>query len=418
MKIHDLNLPDHFCPLPFTYIYSEHRGNWKPCCKTHVYPQKQISFDEWWYEDEDLNNLRDAMLNDSPSQLLDDVCSPCRSLESVGIKSHREHILESYNDFRLSKLLSDLIKAYNRTGLALMPPDQRLYTIKVRGFGNHCNLKCYMCYPVNSSSRMNEMKNVSDESINIFFKTNSTNPKSKLEKHRKLVMDVSDEKRNVYDAIESVSSNILNLNLTGGEPVMIEEYYNLMDKFIETGDAKHINIFMNTNLSKFGFKDKSILDYIDQFKTFDIQASIDDLFERDEWIRYPSKFNEVLDNYKTLKQYSNVKIKVNITWSILNISNAEKILKFFKDQNMEVNKNLNFVYSPVELSVKNYPFKEDLINRYSKSNNAILNELAKALSEEFNQEQFDAAIRYINDMDRFRNIKSYQVFPELSQFLT
>lgn len=418
MKIYDLNLPDHFCPQPFTYLYASHQGSWKPCCKADIYPDKEnLSFDEWWYEDSDLKDLRTAMLNDKVSPVIEDLCAPCRKPESLGIKSYRQHSLDEYKDMFAGKLLSDIIHTYKKTSYTMLPEGDRLFTLKVRGFGNHCNLKCYMCFPPNSTSRMNEMKAANKESINIFLRSNS-DPHEELEKERKKLLDIDAEKTTVYQAIESVSSNISQINFAGGEPVMIEEYYNLMDKFIESGDASEVSVFMNSNLSRLGFKDKNIIDYIDKFKRFFISASIDDIAERDEWIRYPSKFNKVLENYNTLKKHPNVDMNVNVTWSILNIANAENIIEYFKDLKIKVSANLNFVNSPICLSVKNYPFKEELIERYSKSDNVVLQSLAKALEDEFVQEEFDAAIRYIKDMDRVRKTKSYEVFPELSQFLT
>ena len=418
MKIYDLNLPDHFCPQPFTYLYASHQGSWKPCCKADVYPDKEnLSFEEWWYEDSDLKNLRTAMLSDKVSPVIEDLCAPCRRPEALGIKSYRQHSLDEYKDMFAGRLLSDVIHSYKKSGYAMLPEGDRLFTLKVRGFGNHCNLKCYMCFPPNSTSRMNEMKAANKESIDIFLRSNS-DPHEELEKERKKLLDIDAEKTTVYQAIESVSSNISQINFAGGEPVMIEEYYNLMDKFIESGDASEVSVFMNSNLSRLGFKDKNIMNYIDKFKRFFISASIDDIAERDEWIRYPSKFNKVLENYEALSKHPNVDMNVNVTWSILNIANAENIIEYFKDLKIKVNANLNFVNSPICLSVKNYPFKEELIQRYSKSDNVILQSLAKSLQEEFVQEEFDVAIRYIKDMDRVRKTKSYQVFPELSQFLT
>ena len=418
MKIYDLNLPDHFCPQPFTYLYASHQGSWKPCCKADVYPDKEnLSFEEWWYEDSDLKDLRTAMLNDKVSPVIEDLCAPCRRPEALGIKSYRQHSLDEYKDMFAGRLLSDVIHSYKKSGYAMLPEGDRLFTLKVRGFGNHCNLKCYMCFPPNSTSRMNEMKAANKESIDIFLRSNS-DPHEELEKERKKLLDIDAEKTTVYQAIESVSSNISQINFAGGEPVMIEEYYNLMDKFIESGDASEVSVFMNSNLSRLGFKDKNIMNYIDKFKRFFISASIDDIAERDEWIRYPSKFNKVLENYEALSKHPNVDMNVNVTWSILNIANAENIIEYFKDLKIKVNANLNFVNSPICLSVKNYPFKEELIERYSKSDNVILQSLAKSLQEEFVQEEFDAAIRYIKDMDRVRKTKSYKVFPELSQFLT
>jgi len=418
MKIYDLVLPDHFCPQPFTYLYAGHLLSLKPCCKSDVYKDKSnITFDEWWYEDEDLRELRDALLKKEVTPIIDDVCAPCRSQESSGIVSYRQNALEAFKNNSAEYALSKIIDSYKKTKFPMLPAGQRLFHLKVRGFGNECNLRCYMCYPVNSSSRVSEMRKAEPESINIFFRSNK-NPHDQLEKARKLVLNIEAEKSRVYEAIESVSSNISQLNFAGGEPVMIEEYYNLMDKFIDSGDAQDVSIFMSSNLSKLGFKDKSILDYINKFKNFSIDASIDDLFERDEWIRYPSNFDDVIKNYNILKQHESVNMSVNITWSILNISNAENILNFFEDNNMTVNSNLNLVNSPIELNVKNYPFKEELIERYSKSNNKMLNDLAKALSTDFNKEEFNRAIKYIKNLDKLRNTKSYEVFPELTQFLT
>ena len=48
----------------------------------------------------------------------------------------------------------------------------------------------------------------------------------------------------------------------------------------------------------------------------------------------------------------------------------------------------------------------------------MLNDLAKALSTDFNKEEFNRAIKYIKNLDKLRNTKSYEVFPELTQFLT
>ena len=60
----DMLISKHFCPQPFVYIYPNHDGSWKPCCKSGTYPKKKMSFDEWWYEDQDLNDLRKALLSD------------------------------------------------------------------------------------------------------------------------------------------------------------------------------------------------------------------------------------------------------------------------------------------------------------------------------------------------------------------
>lgn len=406
----NMKLPDHFCHLPFTYIYPEHNGSWKPCCKSDVYPEKKIPFEEWWYDDADLNELRDALLNEEPTPVLEKYCYPCRVPESKGITSHRQNTLKHFPKDMLDKIVS----SYLKTG-AIVESD-RIYTVKVRGFGNTCNLKCYMCFPGNSTQRVNELLKMPEENSDIFF----TDKRGywHLEQIKQGRKDVSLEVEQIYGTIDAVADYIGIITFSGGEPLLIEEYYNLMDKLIESGHAKYITIVLNTNLTVLGLKDKDIRDYFKEFKHIAINASIDDIFDRDDWIRYPSKFEEVVKNYYELKKCKNVLISVNVTWSILNIANAENILNYFQENDIDFNNNLNFVNSPVVLHPKNYPFKDELIDKYSKSSNKSIRELAQMLTLDFNQEEFDQAISYIKTLDTVRSIKSYDIFTELGEFLT
>ena len=198
---------------------------------------------------------------------------------------------------------------------------------------------------------------------------------------------------------------------------MIKEYYELMDKIIETGQNQEIQIHMNSNLTRLNLGNKHLEEYIPKFKRFFIQASIDDLYERDEWSRYPSKFEKVIENYKHLQKNEKVKMWVNPCWSLLNVSNAENICQFFENNNMTLNNNINFVNSPKTLHLKNYPHKKSLIEKYKNSKFNMVRELSLELQEKFNQAEFLKAIDYIKDLDRIRKTKSWKVYPELSEFL-
>jgi hypothetical protein len=47
----------------------------------------------------------------------------------------------------------------------------------------------------------------------------------------------------------------------------------------------------------------------------------------------------------------------------------------------------------------------------------MVRELSLELQAEFNQAEFLKAINYIKDLDRIRKTKSWEVYPELSEFL-
>jgi MoaA/NifB/PqqE/SkfB family radical SAM enzyme len=408
-----MKYPKYFCPQPFSYVYTNHYGSWKPCCKSSI-GHKPITFEEWWYEDEDLKKLRNALLSDEWSEPLEDECSRfCFNSEARGVKSYRQHMIDAWSTKDRYKKMNKLISSFKSSGHLLT--DERVYQIKVRGFGNECNLKCYMCPPQNSTSRITEMLKVSDESLNMFY--DRTFPKEYLINTRKATLNNEREKKQMYEVIEELGPNIRMLSLTGGEPSMISEYYDLMDKIIEIGESKNIDIFMNSNLTRFNLKNRSLIDYFSQFKSFFIQASIDDLFERDEWIRYPSKFEKVIENLKYLKTINNCKVSVNVTWSLLNVTNAENICKYFDEQNLNIAQNVNFVKYPNELHVKNHPYKNELMEKFKNSKYKMVREVGLEMKAEYDELQFFKAVAYIKELDKIRNTKSWKVFPELSSYL-
>ncbi len=409
------NFPKNFCPQPFTYVYPNHHGSWKPCCKCQEYPLKRISFDKWWYEDEQLKSLRNTLLSDTPydewNESLQKLCEPCFGPESRGVKSYRQHAVHSWSHQPRKDNLLDIINSFKETGKVVT--NQRTFIVKVRGFGNECNLKCYMCVPHNSTARNTELLKADEDSVKIFYH----NGHKRLIQNKTIPLDNEFEKQQIYDVVEKISPYIAQFNFAGGEPVMIKEYYELMDKIIETGQNQDIQIHMNSNLTRLNLGNKHLEEYIPKFKRFFIQASIDDLYERDEWSRYPSNFEKVIENYKHLQKNEKVKMWVNPCWSLLNVSNAENICQFFEDNNMKLNNNINFVNFPKTLHLKNYPYKNSLIEKYKNSKFNMVRELSLELQAKFNQTEFLKAIDYIKDLDRIRKTKSWKVYPELSEFL-
>ena len=80
-------------------------------------------------------------------------------------------------------------------------------------------------------------------------------------------------------------------------------------------------------------------------------------------------------------------------------------------------RNINFVNFPKTLHLKNYPYKNSLIEKYKNSKFNMVRELSLELQAEFNQTEFSNAVDYIKNLDRIRKTKSWEVYPELSEFL-
>jgi hypothetical protein len=161
-----------------------------------------------------------------------------------------------------------------------------------------------------------------------------------------------------------------------------------------------------------------MLDYIPHFKFFSVIASIDDIGERDDYIRYPSKFQDVISNIKKYKNTKNCNIFTNVTWSILNIPNAPEILDRLEKMGVPATPSINVVNSPIDLHPSNHPMRDNLIEKYLNSNNEYLINLGKILqSTPFNNLHFKNAISYIKNLDYKRGTCASDVFPELKEYL-
>jgi len=412
------DLPDTLCPQPFLYVYPNHFGSWKPCCKTYSWPRKIMDFEEYWYEDQDLHDLRKSLITGEHSDIWERTCKECIESEKQNAESYRTHALNKIKrSDELTEGLSKIIDSFMLTGEVFA--DRRMYNIKVRGFGNECNLTCYMCAPHFSSRRTTEVSKMSDQSIDSVFPDITVDQAKELLVFSKTIPKQKDEtKDQLLKVIETLKPQIRQISLGGGEPVMIKEYYELLDSLIETGDSREIIMSMNTNCTRTGIHGRDILDYVDAFKEFTVLVSIDDLYERDEFIRYPSKFNTVLDNLNKYVNETRCDVRINITWSLLNISNAPAIIDFFRQRGLQFSKSVNVVTKPEILNPSNHPNRDELIEEYVNSGDVFLVDLARTMmASPFKQEELDKAIDYIKELDKIRETKSYNVFHELKDYL-
>ena len=108
----------------------------------------------------------------------------------------------------------------------------------------------------------------------------------------------------------SIAHTVEEIYLTGGEPTIIKEQHRLLDYFIEKGTAKNIRLKYNTNLTNVP---KHLLDKWSKFKRVQLNCSIDATGKLDRYIRYPSNWETIERNFKTIRELSNANIAVSYT---------------------------------------------------------------------------------------------------------
>jgi organic radical activating enzyme len=121
----------------------------------------------------------------------------------------------------MEEALCEIIEGFKSTGQVMT--GKRVYKIKVRGLGNECNLSCYMCAPQNSTSRTTEMLKLSDKSRELFFPGAGEKRAKEILTYNKTISKNNDKTKNqLLDVIEEIKPQLSQLNLSGGEPFMIE----------------------------------------------------------------------------------------------------------------------------------------------------------------------------------------------------
>jgi radical SAM protein with 4Fe4S-binding SPASM domain len=261
---HSKLINDVFCMAPWSHIHVTPAGNAYPCClingNTSVLGNVNKEPLSKIWNSEQLREIRVAMLNNQQHKS----CDWCYVKERDFGLSFRHDFNEKYgNDLSL----------VNTT-----QPDGTVDEIQMRyidvRFSNLCNLKCRMCGPTFSSQIAAE---------------NGIKPAIK-----RIPSNMLDE---VYGYLETCEE----MYFAGGEPLMMDEHYLILEKLIELGVKPRIRY--NSNITKLKHKHWDILELWSHFDDIYIQASIDGFQDELTYIRHPANYDNVV---KTALEYLTV----------------------------------------------------------------------------------------------------------------
>jgi len=175
--------------------------------------------------------------------------------------------------------------------------------------------------------------------------------------------------QDLYDQVP----NLYQLYFAGGESLIIDEHYDLLEECIKRGYAKNIELRYNSNAVE--WRD-DLFDLWGEFKRVRFHYSIDAYGEQNDYIRYPSNWEHqetvfhLLDN--TAPQ---VEVTTATTLMALNIGYIPEFVQWKVDQNFKkINKwplgaggiNMHFAYWPPQLNVKILPqhIKQQITDKY------------------------------------------------------
>jgi MoaA/NifB/PqqE/SkfB family radical SAM enzyme len=321
-----------FCPLPWIHLATRPNGDVRVCCTANASGAGIDDVkDAGLVKQDGVNmNLRDHTIEQVwNSQFMRDTrvtmlaggtpssCTKCYAEEANGIVSKRQWETRIWQD----RIDLDSIVAQTAEDGSL-PVNIPYFDLRL---GNMCQLKCIMCSPHDSSSWIKEWK--------------AQYPKYKtieLKKDQEWNIDFDYtwyQKGMFLENMRSNAHNIRELYFAGGEPLLIPEHYKILEFMVETGAAKLCVVRYNSNGLELPEK---LFELWKHFKEVKFNFSIDTVGERNDYIRYPSKWSDVVANLERLDDTPN-NITVNIACAVqlLNVLTVPELVYWKESKNFK-----------------------------------------------------------------------------------
>lgn len=320
----------------------------------------------------DIEQIKKQMLTgEKPSE-----CRSCWKLEANGLQSDRQlknSALDWYWDRDLEFIKQDAAEGKNDI---LMLKLITSYT---------CNATCVSCNDKSSSSwsQLNHQMN----------------PSIPIRKTKFVDIDVIKQKVNFKE--------LKMLSLIGGEPLYEKKNFALLEYLLELGN-NNVFLSMVTNGSV------ALSDYqktiLSKFKNINFCVSIDGTGPVFEYLRFPLKWQDLIDNLKFFRAVTN-NVSANYTLSNLNILYHNQTIEWFNQNKIPYSNNP--IYEPTWLQPRSLPqhVKQHLKETLSKSD---FDTYISTTHTTRDQNRWEECLKQITNQDTAKGINWQEYLPELA----
>ncbi len=287
------NLTKPYCASPYVRAYVLPDGTFRDCCATHpsVVSHPQQSFRQWWFEDTRLNSLRQEL--NTPA--FPAVCTSCQVQDA------------SNNSLR---------QAINRNNPSILSGSYPCeWSIM---FGNVCNLACWTCDEMFSSTVAAHKKRIGilpenyQDSNSLFMQRWPDLQKQILQSYRE------------HDRVTLV--------LLGGEPSYNPMVKNFLQMLHDQGLAPQTRLELTTNGTK---TNQEFFDLVTSpnWLSVSVFVSVDAIGAKAEWLRYGSRWADVEKNILAYQRAA-YRVELHTVVSVLNIGDLPDLYDFAKLHNL------------------------------------------------------------------------------------
>jgi MoaA/NifB/PqqE/SkfB family radical SAM enzyme len=322
-----------------------------------------------------MRQIRMNMLQGEPSK----ECRRCYELEENGMQTLRTSSINNFAEQHWQKVMDT-----SDDGSA---GDVNMAYMDIR-FSNLCNLKCRSCGPQFSSSWFEDHKQMYGE---------LTHPK---------ILKVRDEMKSFMDELEPLLESVERVYWAGGEPLITEEHYRILDKWIEMG-KRDVAMDYTTNFTQMRYKRKTAFEYWNSFDKVRVAASLDANHQRGEYLRKNMIWDTVVQNRRDMiEQCPQVYFEITPTVSVYNVLNLPDFHKEWVEEGLLEPQNIriNILLDPTYMRLSILPeHKKDIIRkRYSEH----LQYLEQFDNINHVKNDYESILKFIND-DRSEELKMF-----------
>ena len=324
-----------FCPLPWNSINLRNNGDLRICCNTNSYsPKRGIMTKEDgtpynagkddWNEARNAELLKEVRVSMMKGEWHPE-CTRCKKEEESGMRSRREYENDDWGKYSGDISLEKMLPITEEDG-TLDTSKQDIEFMDIR-YGNFCNLKCRMCGPTDSHKWYDDFVKTTGRTH--YKDTHETIQLTKNAKG-KWHTDQYDwfQDNDIYwNNFEKYAPDAKKLYIVGGEPLIIDEHQESLERLVASGKAGKIQLEYNTNLTMVPDR---LVHLWEQFKQIRIGVSIDGIGDVFNYQRTPAKFDAVYKNMMTLQNNERINLKAWFAYTVtpMNVFHTADFMKW------------------------------------------------------------------------------------------
>jgi hypothetical protein len=314
----------YFCIAPWTHTYISPQSERRICCasreeaswtKQYIDAGSSISnkkylpltLEEHW-NSEHMKSVRRRILNGE--QIPE--CEVCLS-QQLNLDTYRNYFTAVLFPHKITEAMSST----DENGYTTMNPVSFDYRIH-----NLCNFKCRMCGEQLSSSWETEKRLM-----------NSWNPEKEkwmIPENKKIIENFQKDvvEKELWNAVKE--ERIEEIYWVGGEPLMYQIHWDIMEYLVKIDQAKNVIVRYNTNLSQIKKGKVNLYDLLINFKNVNVCCSQDATGKIAEFIRTGLDFDHWLHNFKSgiflNSLYGNDAMVIDVTLTLPGLLDVKNLM--------------------------------------------------------------------------------------------